>query len=49
MQGSLIWLELQVEKKKKIRENAMCVKLNLYILIFKNNVYQYLFAYIDTV
>ena len=48
MQRSLTWLELQVEKNKKIRENAMCVKLNLYILLFKNNVYQYLFAYSDT-
>ena len=28
--GSLIWFELK-KKKKRIRENAMCVKLNLYL------------------
>ena len=42
--GSLIWFEL--EKKKRIRENAMCVKLNLYFF-YKKNIYQYLYAYID--
>ena len=46
MQGSIIWFEL--EKKKRIRENAMRVKLNLHFF-YKNIVYQYLFAYIDIV
>ena len=29
-----------------IRENAVCVRLNLYFF-YKNIVYRYLFAYID--
>ena len=32
-------------KKKRIRENAMCAKLNFYFF-YKNIVYQYLFVYI---
>ena len=37
---------LNWKKKKRIRENAMCVKLNLYFF-YKNIVYKYLFACID--
>ena len=37
---------LNLKKRKEIRENAVCVKLNLYFF-YKNIVYQYLFAYIN--
>ena len=38
--------DLNWKKKKRIRENAMFVKLSSYFF-YKNIVYQYLFAYID--
>ena len=50
MHVSIIWFELDVEKKEKNSgECNVCKTQFVYSYFFyKNNVYQYLFAYTDT-